>query len=63
MSDPATAADVTADDNTPTTTRPSLPLVFADKRRGMPPRHLADLDREGLREAVKKLGLPAPFRT
>jgi len=34
-------------------------LVFADKRRGMPPRHLADLDREGLREAVKKLGLPA----
>jgi len=50
---------VTADDNTPTTTRPSLPLVFADKRRGMPPRHLADLDREGLREAVKKLGLPA----
>ncbi|MGB2948003.1 MAG: 23S rRNA (adenine(2503)-C(2))-methyltransferase RlmN [Rhodococcus sp. (in: high G+C Gram-positive bacteria)] len=25
----------------------------------MPPRHLADLDREGLREAVKKLGLPA----
>jgi len=59
MSDPATAADVTADDNTPTTTRPSLPLVFADKRRGMPPRHLADLDREGLREAVKKLGLPA----
>ncbi len=59
MSDPATASDVTTDDNTPTTTRPSLPLVFADKRRGMPPRHLADLDREGLREAVKKLGLPA----
>ncbi|XWO29036.1 23S rRNA (adenine(2503)-C(2))-methyltransferase RlmN [Rhodococcus sp. BGS-1C] len=50
---------MTTDDNTPTTTRPSLPLVFADKRRGMPPRHLADLDREGLREAVKKLGLPA----
>ncbi len=51
------AADAT---NTSTEqTRPNLPLVFTDRRRGMPSRHLADLDREGLREAVKALGLPA----
>ncbi|TSD93532.1 23S rRNA (adenine(2503)-C(2))-methyltransferase RlmN [Skermania sp. ID1734] len=37
----------------------SLPLVFDAPRRGMPPRHLADLDADGLRAAVRELGLPA----
>lgn len=36
----------------------SLPLVFDAPRRGMPPRHLADLDAEGRRAAVAELGLP-----
>ncbi|WP_375485274.1 23S rRNA (adenine(2503)-C(2))-methyltransferase RlmN [uncultured Jatrophihabitans sp.] len=36
-----------------------LPLVFEAPRRGKPPRHLADLDRDGLRAAVRDLGLPA----
>ena len=30
----------------------ALPLVFDAPRRGMPPRHLADLTREEAREAV-----------
>lgn len=60
MSDPAAEAAVTtSDNNSESTSRTPLPLVFADKRRGMPARHLADLDRDGLRDAVKKLGLPA----
>ncbi|MGN5239759.1 MULTISPECIES: 23S rRNA (adenine(2503)-C(2))-methyltransferase RlmN [unclassified Rhodococcus (in: high G+C Gram-positive bacteria)] len=37
----------------------SLPLVFDAPKRGMPPRHLADLDAAQRREAVKELGLPA----
>ncbi len=37
----------------------SLPLVFDAPKRGMPPRHLADLDNEQRREAVRELGLPA----
>lgn len=37
----------------------ALPLVFDAPRRGLPPRHLADLDREGRRAAVAGLGLPA----
>ncbi|SQI29380.1 ribosomal RNA large subunit methyltransferase N [Rhodococcus coprophilus] len=37
----------------------SLPLVFDAPKRGMPPRHLADLDSEQRREAVRELGLPA----
>ncbi|WP_068277063.1 23S rRNA (adenine(2503)-C(2))-methyltransferase RlmN [Aldersonia kunmingensis] len=36
----------------------SLPLVFDAPRRGMPPRHLADLDADGRRAAVEELGLP-----
>src|ERR1700712_5789766 len=36
-----------------------LPLVFDAPRRGKPPRHLADLDRDALRAAVVELGLPA----
>ncbi|WP_327150431.1 23S rRNA (adenine(2503)-C(2))-methyltransferase RlmN [Nocardia sp. NBC_01329] len=36
----------------------SLPLVFDAPRRGMPPRHLADLDADGLRAAMAELGLP-----
>ncbi|WP_218017209.1 23S rRNA (adenine(2503)-C(2))-methyltransferase RlmN [Rhodococcus marinonascens] len=36
----------------------SLPLVFNAPRRGMPPRHLADLDSAERREVVKELGLP-----
>ncbi|MBY6411109.1 23S rRNA (adenine(2503)-C(2))-methyltransferase RlmN [Rhodococcus sp. BP-252] len=59
MSDSATTTDDSATPNPRTQTRPSLPLVFADRRRGMPPRHLADLDKEGLQAAVKELGLPA----
>ena len=35
-----------------------LPLVFAAPRRGLPPRHLADLDEAGRRAAVAQLGLP-----
>ncbi|MGH3581506.1 MAG: 23S rRNA (adenine(2503)-C(2))-methyltransferase RlmN, partial [Mycobacterium sp.] len=33
-------------------------LVFEAPRRGMPPRHLADLDEAGRIEAVTGLGLP-----
>src|SRR6476660_4095420 len=36
----------------------SLPLVFDAPRRGMPPRHLADLDESGRAAAVAELGLP-----
>ena len=36
-------------------------LVFAAPRRGKPPRHLADLDPPGRRQAVAELG-EAPFR-
>lgn len=36
----------------------SLPLVFDAPRRGMPPRHLADLDAEQRRQVVQELGLP-----
>ncbi|MGH3988927.1 MAG: 23S rRNA (adenine(2503)-C(2))-methyltransferase RlmN, partial [Pseudonocardiaceae bacterium] len=36
-----------------------LPLVFDAPRRGMPPRHLADLDREQRRAMVIELGEPA----
>jgi 23S rRNA (adenine2503-C2)-methyltransferase len=36
-------------------------LVFDAPRRGLPPRHLADLDEAGLLDAVAALGLP-PFR-
>jgi 23S rRNA (adenine2503-C2)-methyltransferase len=39
----------------------ALPLVFDAPRRGLPPRHLADLSREQAREAVADLGQP-PFR-
>jgi 23S rRNA (adenine2503-C2)-methyltransferase len=39
----------------------ALPLVFDAPRRGMPPRHLADLDPAGRREAVAALG-EKPFR-
>ncbi|MGZ4516814.1 MAG: 23S rRNA (adenine(2503)-C(2))-methyltransferase RlmN, partial [Mycobacteriaceae bacterium] len=37
----------------------SLPLVFDAPRRGLPPRHLADLDSAGRKAAVAELGLPA----
>ncbi|WP_280274522.1 23S rRNA (adenine(2503)-C(2))-methyltransferase RlmN [Nocardia wallacei] len=36
----------------------SLPLVFDAPRRGMPPRHLADLDADERRSAIQQLGLP-----
>src|ERR1700709_1965025 len=36
-------------------------LVFEAPRRGLPPRHLADLDDAACAEAVAALGLP-PFR-
>lgn len=36
----------------------ALPLVFNAPRRGLPPRHLADLDAEGLRATVTGLGHP-----
>src|SRR5689334_16386349 len=36
-----------------------LPLVFDAPRRARPPRHLADLDEGGRREAVRELGLAA----
>ncbi|WP_188544793.1 23S rRNA (adenine(2503)-C(2))-methyltransferase RlmN [Rhodococcoides trifolii] len=36
-----------------------LPLVFDAPRRGMPPKHLADLDATQRRKAVTDLGLPA----
>jgi 23S rRNA (adenine2503-C2)-methyltransferase len=39
----------------------ALPLVLDAPRRGMPPRHLADLTREDARAAVAELGQP-PFR-
>jgi len=37
----------------------ALPLVFDAPKRGLPPRHLADLDEAGRRAAVTELGLPA----
>ena len=37
----------------------ALPLVFDAPRRGLPPRHLADLDEAARRAAVTELGLPA----
>ena len=37
----------------------SLPLVFDEPKRGLPPQHLADLDEGGRRAAVIELGLPA----
>jgi 23S rRNA (adenine2503-C2)-methyltransferase len=40
-------------------TAANLPLVFDAPRRGLPPTHLADLDRAGRREAVAALGEPA----
>ncbi len=36
----------------------SLPLVFDAPKRGLPPRHLADLDAAGRQAAVAALGLP-----
>ncbi|NMN94257.1 23S rRNA (adenine(2503)-C(2))-methyltransferase RlmN [Antrihabitans stalactiti] len=36
-----------------------VPLVFDAPRRGMPPRHLADLDSAERKAAVTELGLPA----
>ncbi|MGH3814449.1 MAG: 23S rRNA (adenine(2503)-C(2))-methyltransferase RlmN [Pseudonocardiaceae bacterium] len=36
----------------------ALPLVFEAPRRGMPPRHLADLDRDQRRAVVQALGEP-----
>ncbi len=39
----------------------SLPLVFDAPKRGLPPRHLADLDVAGRREAVVAMG-EKPFR-
>lgn len=36
----------------------SLPLVFDAPRRGLPPRHLADLDADQRRQAMAELGLP-----
>jgi 23S rRNA (adenine2503-C2)-methyltransferase len=39
----------------------ALPLVFDAPKRGLPPRHLADLDPAGRREAVAALG-EKPFR-
>ncbi|NLG54171.1 MAG: 23S rRNA (adenine(2503)-C(2))-methyltransferase RlmN [Rhodococcus sp.] len=44
----------------PSQTAPKpVPLVFNAPKRGMPPRHLADLDAQERRDAVKELGLPA----
>ena len=37
----------------------ALPLVFDVPRRGMPPQHLADLDRDQRRAVVQALGEPA----
>ncbi|HEY2763229.1 MAG TPA: 23S rRNA (adenine(2503)-C(2))-methyltransferase RlmN [Pseudonocardiaceae bacterium] len=37
----------------------ALPLVFDAPRRGMPPRHLADLDRDERRAVLTELGVPA----
>jgi 23S rRNA (adenine2503-C2)-methyltransferase len=37
----------------------SLPLIFEPPRRGVPPRHLADLGEAERRVAVAELGLPA----
>ncbi len=54
-----TAPSPDSAEGTSTPTRSALPLVFADRKRGMPARHLADLDRDGLKDAVKALGLPA----
>jgi 23S rRNA (adenine2503-C2)-methyltransferase len=39
----------------------ALPLVFDAPKRGLPPRHLADLDASGRRDAVVALG-EKPFR-
>ncbi len=45
----------------PSVGRAPLPLVFDAPKRGLPPRHLADLDVAGRREAVVALG-EKPFR-
>jgi 23S rRNA (adenine2503-C2)-methyltransferase len=37
----------------------ALPLIFDAPKRGLPPRHLADLDEAGRRAAVADLGMPA----
>src|SRR6266498_3100545 len=37
----------------------TLPLIFEPPRRGLPPRHLADLGEAERRAAVAELGLPA----
>lgn len=37
----------------------SLPLVFDAPKRGLPPRHLADLDAAERKAAIKELSLPA----
>jgi 23S rRNA (adenine2503-C2)-methyltransferase len=37
----------------------SLPLIFTAPRRGTPPVHLADLDPDGRKEAVRQAGQPA----
>ncbi|MGH8920447.1 MAG: 23S rRNA (adenine(2503)-C(2))-methyltransferase RlmN, partial [Actinomycetes bacterium] len=37
----------------------ALPLVFTAPSRGMPPRHLADLDRDQRRAVATELGEPA----
>src|SRR5699024_11262219 len=36
-----------------------LPLVFDAPRRGLPPRHFADLDAGGRAAAMAELGIPA----
>ena len=36
-----------------------LPLVFDAPRRGLPPRHFADLDSDGRAEAMGDLGVPS----
>ncbi|APT84995.1 23S rRNA (adenine(2503)-C(2))-methyltransferase RlmN [Corynebacterium aquilae] len=42
-----------------TTTQPApIPLVFTAPKKGMPPKHFADLDNEQRIEALKELGLP-----
>ncbi|PRQ12570.1 23S rRNA (adenine(2503)-C(2))-methyltransferase RlmN [Corynebacterium sp. 13CS0277] len=42
-----------------TTSQPTaVPLVFTAPKKGMPPKHFADLDDEQRKEAVQELGLP-----
>ena len=48
-------------EDTVTAPRTALPLVFDVQKRALPPRHLADLDVAGRREAVLALG-EKPFR-